>query len=71
VHGDEAEHSAHRELRLVHRLRIDDRAEHVDRALVDVRSDGGDVLGAQAVGSASHRAAHRPRDGCAGTMHGT
>ncbi len=34
---DQAEHRAHRELRLVHRLRVDHRAEHVDRALVHVR----------------------------------
>ena len=47
VHRDQAEHGAHRELGLVNRLRVDDRAEHVDRALMHERNDALHVLRAQ------------------------
>ncbi|MNT48317.1 hypothetical protein D3C72_1850910 [compost metagenome] len=35
--GDQRQHRAHRKLGLVHRLRVDHRAQHIDRALVHMR----------------------------------
>ena len=46
---NQREDRAHGELRLVHRRRIGDRTEHVDRRLVHVRGDACDPLGREVV----------------------
>ncbi len=47
VEGDQAQHRAHGELRLVHRLRHHHAAQNVDGALVHAGDDAGDVVGAE------------------------
>ena len=40
--GDQTQHGAHGEFRLMHRLRIDDRAEHIHGALIQVHGNASD-----------------------------
>ena len=46
---DALQHRAHRELRLVHGSRVDDRAQHVDRGLMHARGHPSDVVGRKIV----------------------
>ena len=49
VHGDQPERRRHREFGLVHGDGIGDRAEHVERGLMHMRGDAGDVGRSQVV----------------------